>query len=118
MDRSACASTCATYWPPLPTHGKPAAGKGIQGSLLVTHRAGGEAQASHRAPARRFGRTPAPARRGQDSGVGASWYVLSATGKKIATRPRARRRLATGAVSKAACSSPPITATGSEDGRP
>jgi predicted lipoprotein with Yx(FWY)xxD motif len=26
--RSACSGTCATYWPPLLTHGKPTAGGG------------------------------------------------------------------------------------------
>jgi predicted lipoprotein with Yx(FWY)xxD motif len=85
--RSACASTCATYWPPLLTHGKPAAGQGIKGSLLgITHRAGRVAQVTYAGhPLYRFVQdTRAGQTKGQDSHeFGASWYVLSATGKKI-----------------------------------
>jgi predicted lipoprotein with Yx(FWY)xxD motif len=85
--RSACASTCATYWPPLLTHGKPAASQGVKGSLLgITHRAGGLAQVTYAGhPLYRFVQdTRAGQTKGQDSQeFGASWYVLSATGKKI-----------------------------------
>src|SRR6266536_2706511 len=34
--RSACDGQCATYWPPLLTHGKPLAQSGVQQSLLAT----------------------------------------------------------------------------------
>jgi predicted lipoprotein with Yx(FWY)xxD motif len=74
-------------WPPLLTHDKPAAGQGIKGSLLgITHRAGGDAQVTYAEhPLYGFAQdTRAGQTKGQDSQeFGASWYVLSATGKKI-----------------------------------
>jgi len=85
--RSACAGTCATYWPPLLTHGKPTADQGIKGSLLgITHRAGGEAQVTYAGhPLYRFVQdTRAGQTNGQDSQeFGAGWYVVSPAGKKI-----------------------------------
>ena len=36
--RSACSGVCATYWPPLLTRGRPAAGRGVRASLLGTIR--------------------------------------------------------------------------------
>ena len=40
--KSSCAGACATYWPPLLTHGKPAAAAGVKSALLgITRRAGG-----------------------------------------------------------------------------
>jgi predicted lipoprotein with Yx(FWY)xxD motif len=85
--RSACAGTCALYWPPLLAHGKPAAGKGVKGRLLgITHRAGGISQVTYAGhPLYRFVQdTRAGQTKGQDSQeFGAGWYVLSATGKKI-----------------------------------
>lgn len=35
---SACSGLCATYWPPLLTHGKPVAMAGVKRSLLGTIR--------------------------------------------------------------------------------
>jgi predicted lipoprotein with Yx(FWY)xxD motif len=85
--KSACASTCATYWPPLLAHGKPTAGEGLKGTLLgTTHRSDGTTQVTYRGhPLYRFAQdTRAGQTKGQDSPeFGASWYVLSATGKKI-----------------------------------
>ena len=85
--RSNCDGTCAAYWPPLLTHGKPAAGQGVKRSLLgITHRADGVAQVTYAGhPLYRFVQdTRAGKTNGQDSQeFGASWYVLSATGKKI-----------------------------------
>jgi predicted lipoprotein with Yx(FWY)xxD motif len=85
--KSACASTCATYWPPLLAHGKPTAGKGLKGTLLgTTHRSDGTTQVTYGGhPLYRFVQdTHAGQTTGQDSQeFGASWYVLSATGKKI-----------------------------------
>src|SRR6516165_1699911 len=36
--KSSCSGQCATYWPPLITHGKLSAGKGVNASLLSTVR--------------------------------------------------------------------------------
>ena len=85
--RSACYGACATYWPPLLTHGKPVARPGVKQSLLgTTRRANGSQQvtyASH--PLYRFARDTKP---GQTKGeglndFGAGWDVLSPAGKKI-----------------------------------
>src|SRR5438094_7342930 len=85
--RSACYGECATFWPPLLTHGKPIARPGLKQSLLgTTRRANGSQQvtyASH--PLYRFARDTKP---GQTKGeglndFGAGWDVLSPAGKKI-----------------------------------
>jgi predicted lipoprotein with Yx(FWY)xxD motif len=85
--RSSCAGACATYWPPLLTHGSPTVGRGVKRSLLgVTRRGDGSTQVTYAGHPlyrfvqdRRAGRTS-----GQDSqAFGAGWYVLSAAGKKI-----------------------------------
>ena len=46
--KSACSASCATYWPPLLSHGKPTAGPGVKASLLgTTLRADGRKQATY-----------------------------------------------------------------------
>jgi predicted lipoprotein with Yx(FWY)xxD motif len=88
--RSACDSSCATYWPPLLTHGRPTAGRGVKGSLLgVTRRTGGSTQVTYADhPLYRFVQDSRPGQTtGQNShAFGADWYVLSAAGKKIEKR--------------------------------
>ncbi len=85
--RSACAGTCAAYWPPLLTHGKVAVGGGIKKSLLgSTRRTDGTTQVTYaRHPLYRF---VEDARPGQAKGqnideFGAEWYVVSSAGKKV-----------------------------------
>jgi predicted lipoprotein with Yx(FWY)xxD motif len=85
--RSSCYGACATYWPPLLTHGKPTAGARLKGSLLgVTKRADGTSQVTYAGhPLYRFAQD---VRSGQVAGqnvdaFGAEWYVLSSSGKKI-----------------------------------
>jgi predicted lipoprotein with Yx(FWY)xxD motif len=84
---SACSGTCSTYWPPLLTSGKPVATAGAKASLLGTiRRADGTRQvtfAGH--PLYLFS---GDTKRGQTNGeglrdFGASWYVLTPSGKKI-----------------------------------
>ena len=88
-DRSACSATCATYWPPLLTHAKPTAGRGVKASLLGTiRRAGGTTQVTYAGhPLYRYLPDTKPGQtNGQDShDFGAGWYVLSPAGKKIET---------------------------------
>jgi predicted lipoprotein with Yx(FWY)xxD motif len=85
--RSSCAGACATYWPPLLTHGRPAAGRGVKGSLLgLTRRADGTTQVTYAGhPLYRFVQDRKPGQTtGQDShAFGAGWYVLSPAGRKI-----------------------------------
>jgi predicted lipoprotein with Yx(FWY)xxD motif len=85
--RSACAGTCATYWPPLLTKGNPTVGGAAGKALLgVTRRADGTKQVTYAGhPLYRFVQDTKP---GQTSGqdlhdFGAGWYVLSPAGQKI-----------------------------------
>ena len=85
--RSACYGQCATYWPPLITHGKPVARPGLKHSLLgTTRRANGSQQVTYAGhPLYRFALDTKP---GQTKGeglndFGAGWDVLSPAGKKI-----------------------------------
>jgi predicted lipoprotein with Yx(FWY)xxD motif len=84
---SACSGQCATYWPPLITHGKPVARPGVKRSLLgTTRRANGSQQVTYAGhPLYRFALDTKP---GQTNGeglndFGAGWDVLSPAGKKI-----------------------------------
>jgi predicted lipoprotein with Yx(FWY)xxD motif len=85
--RSACAGTCATYWPPLLTKNKPTAGASAKKALLgVTRRSNGTTQVTYAGhPLYRFVQDT---RRGQTSGqdlhdFGAGWYVVSPGGQKV-----------------------------------
>lgn len=85
--RSACNGQCASYWPPLLTHGKPVARGGAKQSLLgTTRRANGSQQVTYAGhPLYRFVQDRKP---GQTNGegsqaFGAGWDVLSPAGKKI-----------------------------------
>ena len=85
--RSACYGECATFWPPLLTHGKPVARPGLKQSLLgTTRRANGSQQVTYAGhPLYRFSLDTKP---GQTKGeglndFGAGWDVLSPAGKKI-----------------------------------
>jgi predicted lipoprotein with Yx(FWY)xxD motif len=85
--RSACYGQCATYWPPLLTHGKPVARAGAKQSLLgTTWRANGSQQITYAGhPLYRFIEDREV---GQTRGeglveFGAGWDVLSPATKKI-----------------------------------
>jgi predicted lipoprotein with Yx(FWY)xxD motif len=85
--RSACYGQCATYWPPLLTHGKPMARAGAKQSLLGTiRRANGSQEVTYRRhPLYRFVPDRKP---GQTKGeglqdFGGGWDVVSPAGKKI-----------------------------------
>jgi predicted lipoprotein with Yx(FWY)xxD motif len=84
---SACARTCATYWPPLLTKSTPTVGGAAKKALLgITRRADGTMQVTYAGhPLYRFVQDTKP---GQTSGqdlhdFGAGWYVLSPAGQKI-----------------------------------
>ena len=85
--RSACSGTCATYWPPLRTKGKPIAVRGVERSLLgVTRRADGTSQVTYGGhPLYLFVLDTKPGQtKGQDlHDFGAAWDVVSPAGKKI-----------------------------------
>jgi predicted lipoprotein with Yx(FWY)xxD motif len=84
---SACAGTCAAYWPPLLTKGAPTAGRSAKKTLLgITRRADGTTQVTYAGhPLYRFVQDTKP---GQTSGqdlhdFGAGWYVLGPAGAKL-----------------------------------
>ena len=85
--RSACYGLCATYWPPLLTHGRPLARAGAKQSLLgMTRRRNGSEQVTYAGhPLYRFAGDSKP---GQTNGqglqdFGAGWDAISPAGKKV-----------------------------------
>jgi predicted lipoprotein with Yx(FWY)xxD motif len=89
--KSTCTGSCATFWPPLVTTGKPKAGPGVHAALLgTTHRADGKLQVTyHGHPLYFFAKdTKAGATSGEGvNAFGGKWYVLSPAGSKIAPAP-------------------------------
>lgn len=85
--RSACAGTCAAYWPPLLAKGKPTVGGAARRALLGTaRRADGRTQVTYAGhPLYLFVQDTTPGQtNGQDlHDFGAGWYVLSPAGRKI-----------------------------------
>lgn len=97
--KSACASSCAKYWPPVVTKTKPTAGPGVKAALVgTTKRSNGALQVTYdKHPLYAFA---LDTRAGQVSGEGSSnfgakWYAVSATGAAV----------------KASTSPPPTTTT-------
>jgi predicted lipoprotein with Yx(FWY)xxD motif len=84
---SACSGTCAMYWPPLITHGKPIAGHGLKKSLLGTiRRANGARQVTYAGHPLYLYALDTKAGQTNGEGLqdfGAGWDALSAAGKKI-----------------------------------
>jgi predicted lipoprotein with Yx(FWY)xxD motif len=84
---SACAGTCATYWPPLLSKGKPTDGRAAKKTLLgITRRADGTTQVTYAGhPVYRFVQDAKPGQtNGQDlHDFGAGWYALGPAGTKI-----------------------------------
>jgi predicted lipoprotein with Yx(FWY)xxD motif len=85
--QSACYGQCATYWPPLITHGKPAARSGAEQSLLGTiRRPDGSEQITYAGqPLYLFAGDMKPGDfNGEGSqDFGAGWDALSPAGEKI-----------------------------------
>jgi predicted lipoprotein with Yx(FWY)xxD motif len=84
--KSNCDASCATYWPPVLTKGKPVAAAGLKASLLGTIHRGSKLQVTYAGhPLYRFA---LDTKIGQTSGEGLSdfggrWYVLSAAGSAV-----------------------------------
>jgi predicted lipoprotein with Yx(FWY)xxD motif len=84
--KSMCSGSCATFWPPLLTTGKPRAGAGVRPALLgTTRRAGGTLQVTYRGhPLYTFKLE----RAGQTKGEGATdfgppFYAVSPAGAAV-----------------------------------
>ncbi len=85
--KSTCYGSCAHYWPPLTTTGKPVAGTGAKASLLgTTKRTNGTLQVTYKG--HHLYLYVGDSQAGQTSGQGLNlsgglWWVLSPTGAVI-----------------------------------
>ena len=85
--KSACSGSCAKFWPPLLSQGKPTAGAGVKPSLIgTTRRSNGSRQVTYnKHPLYTFS---LDTRAGQTKGegnfaFGAKWYAISARGTAV-----------------------------------
>ena len=84
---SVCYGACAALWPPLITHGKPVAGRGVRQSLLgTTKRKDGKLEVTYGGHPLYYVVTDR--KPGQTTGQGVNqfggpWWVLSPKGKEI-----------------------------------
>jgi predicted lipoprotein with Yx(FWY)xxD motif len=86
-NKSACSGSCATFWPPLRTSGKPTVGKGVRASKVGTiKRSDGKRQVTYNGhPLYRFTMdTKAGETHGEGlTAFGARWFAVSPAGKQI-----------------------------------
>jgi predicted lipoprotein with Yx(FWY)xxD motif len=89
--RSSCNGSCARFWPPLLSRGKPTAGSGVNKSLLGrTRRSNGSMQVTYNkhplytyALDKRAGQT-----KGEGNSLfGAKWWAVSAKGRAVVRAP-------------------------------
>ena len=84
--KSMCSGSCATFWPPLLTTGKPRAGAGVKAKLLgTTKRAGGALQVTYRGhPLYTFKLERAGQTKGEgDTDAGPPFYAVSPSGAAV-----------------------------------
>jgi len=85
--KSSCSGSCARFWPPLLSQGKPTAGPGVKPSLIgTTRRSKGSRQVTYNrhplytyALDKRAGQTKGEG----NSAFGAKWYAVSARGTAV-----------------------------------
>jgi predicted lipoprotein with Yx(FWY)xxD motif len=85
--KSACYGSCARFWPPLLSQGKPTAGSGVKPSLLgTTKRSNGSRQVTYNKHPlytylldKRAGQTTGEG----SNNFGARWYAVSARGRAV-----------------------------------
>jgi predicted lipoprotein with Yx(FWY)xxD motif len=89
--KSSCAGSCARFWPPLLSRGKPTAGPGVKRVLLgTTRRSNGSLQVTYNrhplytyALDKRAGQT-----KGEGNSLfGAKWWAVSANGRAVVKAP-------------------------------
>jgi len=81
-NKSNCTGSCAAFWPPLMTKGKPVAGMGVKKSLLGTAKRGSKLQVTYNGhPLYTYSGDSAA---GQANGEGSDgiWFVVTAAGKR------------------------------------
>lgn len=88
--KSSCNASCATFWPPLLSHGKPTAGSGVKASLLgTTRRSNGSRQLSYNKHPLYSYTLDKKAGQTKGEGIfafGAKWYAVSAKGTAVVKR--------------------------------
>ena len=102
--KSACSGSCATFWPPLLSRGKPTAGPGVKRSLLgTTRRSDGNLQVTynkHPLYAYSLDKQAAQTKGEGALAFGAKWYAVSASGTAVVKAP-------TPTTSTTGCAYPP-----------
>lgn len=108
--KSACSGSCARFWPPLLSQGKPTAGPGVKRSLLATtRRSNGSFQVTYNrhplytyALDKRAGQT-----KGEGNSLfGAKWWAVSARGTAVIKAPTSSSTTSTSATTTT-CAYPP-----------
>jgi predicted lipoprotein with Yx(FWY)xxD motif len=89
--KSSCNGSCARFWPPLLSRGKPTAGPGVKASLLgTTKRSNGSLQVTYnRHPLYTYARDKqAGQTKGEGNSLfGAKWWAISAKGRAVVRGP-------------------------------
>jgi predicted lipoprotein with Yx(FWY)xxD motif len=85
--KSSCSASCAKFWPPLLSRGKPTAGSGVKASLLGrTRRSNGSLQVTYNKHPLYAYSLDTKAGQTKGEGVfafGAKWYAVSAKGTAV-----------------------------------
>jgi predicted lipoprotein with Yx(FWY)xxD motif len=106
--KSSCNGSCARFWPPLLSRGKPTAGPGVKGSLLGrTRRSNGALQVTYNkhplytyALDKQAGQT-----KGEGNSLfGAKWWAVSAKGRAVVRAPTSST---TSSTTTTSCAYPP-----------
>jgi predicted lipoprotein with Yx(FWY)xxD motif len=88
--KSSCNASCATFWPPLLSHGKPTAGSRVKASLLgTTRRSNGSRQVTYNKHPLYSYTLDKKAGQTKGEGIfafGAKWYAVSAKGTAVVKR--------------------------------
>jgi len=108
-NKSACSGSCAKFWPPLLSDGKPTAGSGVRSSLLGTmRRSNGRLQVTYNKHPlyayvldRQVGQTDGEG----NSAFGAKWYAVSAKGTAVVKAPTTT--MSTTTTTTSSCRYPP-----------
>src|SRR5205823_8569425 len=89
--KSSCTGSCAMFWPPLLSHGKPTAGSGVKASLLgTTRRSSGSRQVTYNKHPLYTYSLDKKASQTKGEGIlafGAKWYAVSAKGSAVVKAP-------------------------------
>jgi predicted lipoprotein with Yx(FWY)xxD motif len=107
--KSSCNGSCARFWPPLLSRGKPTAGPGVRASLLgTTKRGNGSLQVTYnRHPLYTYANDKqAGQTKGEGNSLfGAKWWAVSAKGRAVVRAPTSTTT--TAPTTTSTCAYPP-----------